>query len=181
MHWGEGAAPGLPSGSLRCPNVAPSVTWEGCRQHQSHQRDHQRHLMTHPRLLCNLCSLDPQGKVKRAPTTQRESPFPCVADCTCPNSGDTKKKAMQQGVIIEGVLYDSCLFDHGLQQPLCFRCNRWGHTQTMCQAQPTCGHCAGDHDTSTCQHKEDNMQVHCSNCAHGGHHQCKKSNCTASK
>jgi hypothetical protein len=72
-----------------------------------------------------------------------------------------RDKALQEGITIKGVWYNTKLWSHALQTPRCFRCNQWCHTQSTCAAQPVCGHCAGNHDTRNCHQT---TKTRCSNC-----------------
>jgi len=92
-------------------------------------------------------------------------------------TAELQKKAVQQGIIIEGVIYPTRLYDSALQPPRCFRCNRWGHTQSSCHAKETCGHCAGEHDTQKCRFINDPSMARCCNCGKGGHRAWQTSRC----
>jgi hypothetical protein len=92
-------------------------------------------------------------------------------------SAEIQKKAVQHGIIIEGVIYPTRLYDSALQRTRCFKCNRWGHTQASCQAKATCGHCAGQHDTRECTKKDDPSTARCCNCGKGGHRSWQTSKC----
>jgi hypothetical protein len=72
-----------------------------------------------------------------------------------------RDKALQEGITIKGAWYNVKLWSQALQTPRCFRCNRWGHTQSTCAAKEACGHCAGAHDTRNCHQT---TKDRCSNC-----------------
>ena len=92
-------------------------------------------------------------------------------------TAELQKKAVQHGIIIEGVIYPTRLYDNALQRTRCFRCNRWGHTQASCHANETCGHCAGQHGTRECPQKDNPSVVRCCNCGKGGHRVWQTSKC----
>ena len=92
-------------------------------------------------------------------------------------TAELQRKAVQQGIIIKGVIYPTRLYENGLQRTRCFRCNRWGHTQSSCRAKETCGHCAGEHDTRRCPSIGDPSVARCCNCGKGGHRAWQTSKC----
>ena len=92
-------------------------------------------------------------------------------------TAELQKKAVQHGIIIEGVIYPTRLYDNALQRIRCFRCNRWGHTQSSCHANETCGHCAGQHGTRECPQKDNPSVIRCCNCGKGGHRAWQTSKC----
>lgn len=47
----------------------------------------------------------------------------------------------------------------------CYRCQRYGHIAGFCKAGPSCGHCAGDHESFNC---DTGGPKKCTNCG-GGH------------
>ena len=77
------------------------------------------------------------------------------------SSEDRRDKVIQEGIAIKGIWYATKLWSPALQTPRCFHCNRWSHTQSTCATQPSCGHCAGKHDTKNCHQP---TKAHCSNC-----------------
>ena len=77
------------------------------------------------------------------------------------SSETLRDKAIREGITIKGAWYSVKLWSPTLQTPRCFRCNRWGHTQSTCAVQPACGHCAGTHDTRNCHQT---TKERCTNC-----------------
>ena len=54
----------------------------------------------------------------------------------------------------------------------CYRCNRFGHHQRVCQGRITCGVCAGRHATEECMEKHrqgQHVQAKCPNCTRPHH------------
>jgi len=48
---------------------------------------------------------------------------------------DIQKAALRKGLVIDYKHFATRLYDPGLQLPLCFRFNHWGHTQGTCRAR----------------------------------------------
>lgn len=50
----------------------------------------------------------------------------------------------------------------------CFKCQRYGHVATSCNATMVCPRCSGPHTYNSCPNQNDPTKVHCNNCG-GGH------------
>ena len=83
---------------------------------------------------------------------------------------------------LDGLLYFKILIEpyksHSLTQ--CYRCQRFGHTQTSCCAAPRCVRCGEQHFTSDCQQKGTKTPPRCVNCKEEGH-TANYLGCTAAK
>jgi len=61
---------------------------------------------------------------------------------------DIQKAGLRKGLVIDNNDdFTTCLYKPGLQLPLCFHCNHWGHTQATRRAGQNCGFCAQGHNT----------------------------------
>ena len=92
---------------------------------------------------------------------------------------DIQKAALRKGLVIDYDHFTTRLYDPGLQLPLCFRCNHWGHTQANCRARQNCGFCAQSHNTKECPHREDQSKSKCCNCGQHGHATWQRAKCPA--
>lgn len=90
---------------------------------------------------------------------------------------EDQERATLKGIIIEGVVHTALLYNSRLQIPQCFKCSRWGHTQTTCKARDACGYCAGGHNTQECQKIKEKDRKKCINCLRQGHASWEKSKC----
>jgi hypothetical protein len=86
--------------------------------------------------------------------------------------------AILNGLVIEGRKYATQIYDQGLQIPQCFKCQGWGHTQSTCHREVSCGRCAGRHNTRECQ--EDSSKAKCTNCGKK-HHAWNRKECEVYK
>ena len=80
-----------------------------------------------------------------------------------------QRSAVLQGITIQKVIHTAQLYDPMLQNPLCYKCNRWGHTQSTCHGAVTCGYCAENHQTNECPKQAEKGQKKCRNCNKEGH------------
>ena len=69
-------------------------------------------------------------------------------------------EVVRRGIVIDAQLYDTYIWDHGIEAKLCFNCSAWGHTQSACGKMARCGQCAGAHQTRECTH----THISCVNC-----------------
>jgi hypothetical protein len=74
---------------------------------------------------------------------------------------ETRDRVVKEGLTIKGIWHHVKLWAQALHSPRCFRCNRWGHTQTACASQARCGHCAGPHNTKDCTQSKKSSCVNC--------------------
>ena len=63
--------------------------------------------------------------------------------------------------------------------PQCHKCQRYGHTQKMCNHTPRCVKCAGSHSTTECLRKEKSQDVKCVLC--DGNHPANYKGCMVYK
>ena len=74
---------------------------------------------------------------------------------------EARNRAVKEGLTIKGIWHHVKLWAQALHSPRCFKCNRWGHTQTACASQTRCGHCAGPHNTKDCTQSKKTSCVNC--------------------
>jgi hypothetical protein len=74
---------------------------------------------------------------------------------------EARDRVVRDGLTVRGLWYYTKLWAQALHSPRCFKCNRWGHTQTACASQARCGHCAGPHNTKDCTQIK---KTSCANC-----------------
>lgn len=60
------------------------------------------------------------------------------------------------------IRYSSCTFADHVRVVQCYRCLSFGHYAVNCKAGPTCGHCAGIHETKDCKSRD--QPPKCYNC-----------------
>lgn len=88
-------------------------------------------------------------------------------------------KLVRNGCFHGPTVYEAKLWSPEATRVQCFRCWKWGHTQTACsQKHDTCGHCAGAHATRDCMTK-DMTQASCAACKSKGHFAWMTSKCKA--
>jgi len=74
---------------------------------------------------------------------------------------EARDRVVKDGLTIKGLWHHVKLWAQALHSPRCFKCNRWGHTQTACASQTRCGHCAGPHNTKDCTQPKKTSCVNC--------------------
>ena len=71
------------------------------------------------------------------------------------------------------------MWDISLTDGQCFRCWKWGHNQSVCNAQrEICGHCAGKHSTRDCKTTAES-DASCTGCKQRGHKAWMSRSCKA--
>ena len=90
---------------------------------------------------------------------------------------EDQELAVLRGAVLEGRVHTTLLYSSRLRITQCFKCSRWGHTQTTCKAKDTCGYCAGSHNTRDCDVQGQKDKRKCSNCQRQGHASWEKSRC----
>jgi hypothetical protein len=70
--------------------------------------------------------------------------------------------------ITEGFAVKMCeYFETGSIVIRCYKCQGFGHTRSVCKSvEVVCGHCAGKHETTSCQQID---RAKCNNCKKAGH------------
>lgn len=82
---------------------------------------------------------------------------------------EAQAKLVKHGLYIGAEWFPVCLWDVSLTDNQCFRCWKWGHSQSVCNAaMQHCGHCAGTHPTSECT-TTDMTDSSCACCKTKGH------------
>ncbi len=86
---------------------------------------------------------------------------PLLIDVGTPEEANT--------LVLEGLLHDhelkNCeLFHSECIMTQCFKCYQYGHIAMTCQRPQTCGNCAKEHLSATCQTAKDPRTYFCSNC-----------------
>jgi hypothetical protein len=77
-------------------------------------------------------------------------------------------KLIREGIFIGAEWHPAEMWDVSLMDGQCFKCWKWGHKQSVCNAlEERCGHCAGDHRSEECTTKED-KQMSCTSCKQKG-------------
>ncbi len=94
----------------------------------------------------------------------------------------TPKEA--NALVLEDLLHDHELKNCELFHSVCimtqrFKCYQYGHIATTCRRSQTCGNCAKEHPSATCQTAKDHRTYFCSNCK--GKHQAWDRACTVRK
>jgi hypothetical protein len=80
------------------------------------------------------------------------------------------KKLVREGIIIDSEWYRVTVWDVAMRETQCFRCWKWGHSQSVCNAsEELCGYCAGKHATKECI-TTDKEHASCAACKSKGHH-----------
>ena len=74
---------------------------------------------------------------------------------------EARDRVVKDGLTIKGLWHHVKLWAQTLHSPRCFKCNRWGHTQTAWASQTRCGHCAGPHNTKDCTQPKKSSCVNC--------------------
>jgi hypothetical protein len=91
---------------------------------------------------------------------------------------DDRDRVVRDGVFIGAEWFRVTCWDVAMKEVQCFRCWRWGHTQSVCNApEELCGYCAGKHPHHKCTTKE-KEKASCAGCKEKGHfafhrHACK--------
>jgi hypothetical protein len=80
-----------------------------------------------------------------------------------------RTRIIRDGLVIGAEWYRVGLWDIAMKEVQCFRCWKWGHSQSVCNSpHELCGYCAGRHSTKQCETKtlED---ASCAACKTKGH------------
>jgi hypothetical protein len=91
---------------------------------------------------------------------------------------EDRDKVIRDGVFIGAEWFRVTCWDVSMRETQCFRCWRWGHTQSVCNApEELCGYCAGRHPHHKCETKGKD-HASCAGCKEKGHyafhrHACK--------
>ncbi|KAF1923905.1 uncharacterized protein M421DRAFT_300781 [Didymella exigua CBS 183.55] len=65
---------------------------------------------------------------------------------------ENQRKLVKSGFLMGAEWHPAQLWDISLTDGQCFKCWKWGHTQSVCNAtKEACGHCARDHATRSCK------------------------------
>ncbi|RYP40778.1 hypothetical protein DL767_001424 [Monosporascus sp. MG133] len=56
-------------------------------------------------------------------------------------------KIIDEGLIWQGQVFQYDLYEKGSRLKQCFRCQKYGHIGTQCEATKACGYCAKDHNS----------------------------------
>lgn len=76
---------------------------------------------------------------------------------------ELRKKLLSLSRVYLG--WSSCKVEDFIRITRCYKCNGYNHIQKNCKAlTPSCAHCAGPHETNTCDKKE--QPPKCTNCIH---------------
>ena len=87
---------------------------------------------------------------------------------------EVASEADQARLVREGLLHGALwlpakIWDVEMKAVQCFKCWKWGHTQSVCNAHhDTCGHCAKAHSTRDCTTRE-LKDARCGGCKRPGH------------
>lgn len=73
---------------------------------------------------------------------------------------EMQRRAIQGGLVIDAQLFEARPFEKDLLAVRCFKCQAWGHTQSVCRKPVRCGQCAGAHDSRQCPGE----RTSCANC-----------------
>jgi hypothetical protein len=82
---------------------------------------------------------------------------------------ESQYQLVKNGLFVGAEWHPAQLWDVSLTDGQCFKCWKWGHSQSVCNApKELCGHCAGDHPTRDCKTQE-NEKASCVGCKQKGH------------
>ena len=97
-----------------------------------------------------------------------------VTDLATPEAAN---EVVTRGVAFHRMNMTAELFDRGATLRQCFRCQRYGHISRRClAAHPTCGECAGNHDSRDHSPETHGAKQSCTNCR-GAEHSVWSPNC----
>ncbi|KAF1989239.1 hypothetical protein K402DRAFT_391392 [Aulographum hederae CBS 113979] len=94
---------------------------------------------------------------------------------------DEQSRILREGLLNGPLWLPTKKWDIGMKSTQCFKCWKWGHTQSVCNSPDEyCGRCAGQHSTKSCQ-KKDKEDLRCAACKKSGHCAWMSKNCSAHK
>jgi hypothetical protein len=80
-----------------------------------------------------------------------------------------RTKIIRDGLVIGAEWYRVGMWDIAMKEVQCFRCWKWGHSQSVCNCpHELCGYCAGKHPTKQCETKT-LAHASCAACKTKGH------------
>ena len=114
-------------------------------------------------------------KIRREGTQKKGSIIVEVA------TENDQKRLVREGMLHGALWLPVKIWDVAMRAVQCFKCWRWGHTQSVCNAtQDTCGHCAKAHSTRDCA-SNNIKDARCAGCKKPGHFAWMTRNCDAHK
>ncbi|EDN02399.1 predicted protein [Histoplasma mississippiense (nom. inval.)] len=86
-------------------------------------------------------------------------------------------RAIREGLVLDACYHHCELYDRSCKLKQCYKCQKYGHIGTQCNANETCGYCAEPHNTRDCRKKEEdpNSTPKCALCK--GPHAAWSNNC----
>ena len=92
---------------------------------------------------------------------------------------EAQHRAIKQGLLVGAEWHPVQMWDISLTDGQCFKCWKWGHNQSVCNAQSEiCGHCAGMHSTRDCKTTAES-DASCTGCKQKGHKAWMSRSCKA--
>jgi hypothetical protein len=90
-------------------------------------------------------------------------------------------EAILSSIVLGAQLFTCEYYDRDCKLKQCFRCQKYGHIGTHCNAVETCSYCAGHHDSRRCEEKgkTPKPEPKCANC--GGKHPSWSPHCAIRK
>ena len=73
---------------------------------------------------------------------------------------EMQRRAIRGGLVIDAQLFEVRPFEKDLLAVRCYKCQAWGHTQSVCRKPARCGQCAGAHESRECPEE----RTSCANC-----------------
>lgn len=105
-------------------------------------------------ILADNYTVIPKAEISHIGWLTRESPLKqassAVVEFTDPEMANA---IIYSGLAWEGRIHTCHFYDRACRVKQCFRCYRYGHIGTQCDAAQTCGYCAELHETKNCPQK----------------------------
>ncbi|KAF1989507.1 hypothetical protein K402DRAFT_418761 [Aulographum hederae CBS 113979] len=94
---------------------------------------------------------------------------------------EDQNRILREGFLHGPLWLPTKKWDIGMKSTQCFKCWKWGHTQSVCNSpEEYCGFCAGQHATKECQ-KQGIEDSRCAACKKPGHRAWMSMKCPAHK
>jgi len=68
-------------------------------------------------------------------------------------------RAIREGLVVGACQHDCELYERSCKLKQCYKCQRYGHIGTQCNAEETCGNCAGPYNSRLSRKKEEDPNV----------------------